>query len=62
MTEHEARRQAEAVADAMGITLYVVRNREGDFQPVQDPPNDCEIVATVAPPASVHETPHFDRE
>jgi hypothetical protein len=60
MTEHEARRQAEALADAMGITFYVVRKREGDFQPVQAPLDDCEIVATVAPPASVHETPHFD--
>ena len=23
---------------------------------MQEPPNDCEIVATVVPPASVHET------
>jgi hypothetical protein len=62
MTEHEARRQAEALADAMGITFYVVRNREDEFQPVQEPPDNCEIVATVAPPASVHETPHFERK
>jgi len=62
MTEHEARRQAEALADAMGITFYVVRNGAGDFSPVQQPADGCEIIATVAPPASVHETPHFDRE
>jgi hypothetical protein len=60
MTEYEARRYAEAVADAMGITFYVVRNRNGEFQPVQAPPDHCEIVATVAPPGSVHESPHFD--
>lgn len=62
MIENEARRHADALAHAMGITFYVVRNREGDFAPVQEPPDDCEIVATVTPPASVHETPQFDRE
>jgi hypothetical protein len=46
----------------MGITFYVVRNGAGDFSPVQQPADGCEIIATVAPPASVHETPHFDRE
>ena len=60
MTEDDARRHVDALANAVGITFYVVRNREGDFQPVQAPLDDCEIVATVAPPASVHETPHFD--
>jgi len=50
MIEQEAPRQAEAVAFGMGITIYVVRSREGDFLPVQEPPDDCEIVATVAPP------------
>ena len=34
MTQNEARRQADALANAMGITFDVVRNREGDFQPV----------------------------
>ena len=61
-TEDEARRQAEALADAMGITFYVVRNGAGDFSPVQQPADGCEIIASVAPPASVHEAPHFDRE
>ena len=60
MTEDDARRHVDALANAVGITFYVVRKREGDFQPVQAPLDDCEIVATVAPPASVHETPHFD--
>ena len=63
MTEEDACQQAEALAHAMGITFYVVRNRDGDFAPVQEPANDdSEVVATVAPPASVHETPHFDRD
>ena len=62
MTEEEARRQAEALARGMGITFYVVRNREGDFLPVQAPPDDCDIVATVTPPGSIHESPAFDRE
>jgi hypothetical protein len=31
MTEPEARRHAEALAQAMGITFYVVRSPEGDF-------------------------------
>jgi hypothetical protein len=31
--EEEAHRQAEAVALGMGITIYVVRSREGDFLP-----------------------------
>jgi hypothetical protein len=62
VTEEEARRQAEALAQGMGITFYVVRNREGDFLPVQGPPDDCEIVATVRPPGSIHEIPPFDRE
>ena len=62
MTEDDDRRHVDALANAVGITFYVVRNREGDFQPVQQPPDDCEIVATVAPPAGVHETPHFDRK
>ena len=61
MTKEEAHRQAEAVASAMGITFYVVRRPEGDFLPVQEPPDDCEIVATITPPGSVHESA-FDRE
>jgi hypothetical protein len=36
----------------MGITFYVVRRREGQFQPVQIPPQDGDVVATVDPPSS----------
>ena len=59
MTEEEAYRNAEAVANAMGIAFYVVRNPEGDFLPVQEPPDDCEIVERVEPPARKSA---FDRE
>jgi hypothetical protein len=50
MTEEQARAQAEALAISMGITFFVVRSREGDFLPVQMPPNDCEILAAIDPP------------
>jgi hypothetical protein len=53
MIEEYARRSAERVAFAMGITFYVVRNPEGDFLAVQNPTHDCEIIATVTPPDSV---------
>jgi hypothetical protein len=49
MTEEQARSDAEALALAMGITFYVVRNREGRLSSVQLPPEDCEIVATIQP-------------
>jgi hypothetical protein len=49
MTEEEARRQAEGLALSMGITFYVVRSRDGRFLPVQQPSDDDEILATVAP-------------
>ncbi len=62
MTEEQACRHAEALAFGMGITFYVVRTGEGDFEPVQLPPDDCEIVATAEPPHSPHESPQFDRE
>lgn len=55
MTEQEAREKAEGLAFAMGIRFYVVRSPEGDFQPVQTPSDDCEIIATVSPPNSVHD-------
>jgi hypothetical protein len=54
MTEEQARSRAEAVALAMGITFYVVRSREGGFASVQIPPEDCEIVAEIAPSSSEH--------
>ncbi|MBV8119057.1 MAG: hypothetical protein JO081_03850 [Alphaproteobacteria bacterium] len=54
MTEVEARDRAEKLASCMGIDFYVVRSREGDFSAVQVPSDDCEILATVTPPGSVH--------
>ena len=51
MTEEQARSHAEALTISMGITFYAVRDREGDFLAVQTPPDDCEIVATIAPPS-----------
>ena len=61
MTEEQARRHAEALAFGMGITFYVVRTREGDFEPVQLPSDDCEIVATAEPLGSPDESRQFDR-
>jgi hypothetical protein len=55
MTEDQARSSAKALALGMGITFYVVRNRDGDFAAVQLPPDDSEILETVPPPASIHE-------
>jgi hypothetical protein len=46
----------------MGLTFYVVRSREGRFLAVQIPSDDCEILATVAPPRSVHNIRQFRRE
>ena len=53
MTEDEAHRQAEAVAQGIDITIYVVRNADGEFLPVHVVPDDCEIIATVTPPSGV---------
>ena len=53
VTEEQARSQAEALALATGITFYIVRSREGRMLSVQMP-QDCEVVATIAPPSSVH--------
>jgi hypothetical protein len=53
VTEEHARRGVEGVAFAMGITFYVVRNPEGDFWAVQNPPDGCEVIVTVTPPDSV---------
>ena len=53
MTEDEAHRQAEAVAQGIDITIYVVRNADGEFLPVHVVPDDCEIIATVTPPDGV---------
>jgi hypothetical protein len=40
----------------------VVRSREGRFLAVQIPSNDCEILATFAPPHKVRDTPQFREE
>ena len=50
MTEEQARRHAEALTTTMGISFYVVRNREGDFLRVQLPSDECEIIAIFEPP------------
>jgi hypothetical protein len=53
MTEDKAHRQAEALAQGMDITVYVVRNADSEFLPVHVLPDDCEIIATVTPPSGV---------
>lgn len=55
MTEEQARSHAAALAQGLGITFYVIRSREGRFLPVQLPAEDCEILATVKPPRSIHD-------
>ena len=54
MTEEQARSRAETLALAMGISFCVVRSSEGEFAFVQMRPEDCEIVAEIAPPSSRH--------
>jgi hypothetical protein len=46
----------------MGVTFYVVRSREGRFLAVQIPSDDCEILATVAPPRSMRDSPQSRHE
>jgi hypothetical protein len=53
MTEDEVYRQAEALAQGMDITVYVVRNADREFLPVHVVPGDCEIISTVTPPGEV---------
>jgi hypothetical protein len=55
VTEEQAFRQAHALALAMGITFYVVRDSVGEFAAVQLPPHESEIIATVPAPASIHD-------
>ena len=62
MTEERARHYAKTLARGMGITFYVVRSREGRFLAVQIPSNDCEILATVAPPRKVRDSRQFRHE
>jgi hypothetical protein len=47
MTEEPARSDAEALANRMGITFYVVRDRVGEYLAVQSPPDDCKVLATI---------------
>ena len=53
MTKERAGYYAKELASSMGIAFYVVRSREGRFFAVQVPSDDCEILATVPPPADV---------
>jgi hypothetical protein len=59
MTEERACHYAKVLARGMGVTFYVVRSREGRFLAVQSPSDDCEILAKVAPPVSVHHSRQF---
>jgi hypothetical protein len=58
----QAHRSAQALAFGMGITFYVVRDRDGEFSAVQLPPDDSEILATVLPPASIHDDRGLGRD
>jgi hypothetical protein len=62
MTEESARYYAKALARSMGVTFYAVRSREGRFLAVQIPSDDCEILAKVTPPGSVHDGRQFRSE
>jgi hypothetical protein len=53
MTEDEAHRQAEALAEGMGIIFYVVRNSHGEFLPAHVLPDGYEIIERVPPPGGV---------
>jgi hypothetical protein len=55
MTQEQAYTHAEKLALGLGITFYVVRSRGGRVLPVQLPDEDCEILAKVEPPSSIHE-------
>ena len=57
MTEERASHYAKVLV--RGVTFYVVRSREGRFLAVQSPSDDCEILAKVAPPVSVHHSRQF---
>ena len=59
MTEERACHYAKVLARGVGVTFYVVRSREGRFLAVQMPSDDCEILAKVTPPASMHHSREF---
>jgi hypothetical protein len=50
MTEERAHAYAKALARGLGVTMYVVRSRGGRFYPVQRFTDDCQVLATIAPP------------
>jgi hypothetical protein len=54
-SEERTRYYATALAHSMGITLYVVRCRQGRFLTVQTPSDDCEVLVTVTPTDDVSE-------
>ncbi len=62
MTKERARHYAKVLARGMGKTFYVVCSREGRFLAVQIPSNDCEILATFAPPRRARDTPQLRHE
>jgi hypothetical protein len=55
MTEERACYYAEKLVFSLHITFYVVRSAEDEIYAVQVPSDDCEIIAIVPPPASVHD-------
>jgi hypothetical protein len=59
MTEEKARSDAEALALALGITFFIVRNDAGDYSAVQQPPPDCEIIAAIEPVRQTDGVPGF---
>lgn len=55
MTEERARYYAERLAFNLRVTFYVVCSADDEIYAVQVPPDDCEILAIVPPPAGVHD-------
>ena len=62
MTDESARYYAKALARSMGVSFYAVRSREGRFLGLQIPSDDCEILAKVTPPGSLHDGRQFRSE
>jgi hypothetical protein len=55
MTEERARYYAEKFALSLGVPFYVVRSRKDQLYAVQVPSDDCEVLATFAPPTRVQD-------
>jgi hypothetical protein len=47
MTEEPARSDAEALANRIGITFYVICDRESEYSAVQSAPDDCKVLAMI---------------